>query len=249
MPVIGTNGERASELYARPYEARADVPRVALVIGGLGLNTEATRDAIENLPPEVTLSFVPYADNLQAWIDEARAAGHEVVLELPMEPYDYPDNDPGPATLLTSHEWHENETRLQWVMARGTGYIGVMNYQGARLTADEAAFEPVLTDLAEHGLLYLDDGTSQRSLTGRIAPSLGGAWAVANRRIDARPARTNIDAALLDLEASAVANGSAIGVGFAYPVTVEQIVGWAETLDAKGLSLAPVSATMNADQS
>jgi len=69
---------------------------VALIIGGLGLNAATTRQAIESLPPEVTLSFVPYADGLQGWIDMARAAGHEVMLEAPMEPADYPSNDPGP---------------------------------------------------------------------------------------------------------------------------------------------------------
>lgn len=247
VPVIGPGGERASDLYARPYQGTAGRPRVALLIGGLGLNSEATQAAIENLPPEVTLSFVPYANNLQHWVDEARSHGHEVLLDLPMEPYDYPDNDPGPATLLTSNEWHENESRLEWVMSRASGFIGVMNYQGARLTADEAAFRPVLENLNSHGLLYLDDGTSQRSLTTRLGPSTQSEWAVANRRIDLRPARTNIDAALLDLEASAVANHVAIGVGFAYPVTVEQIVGWADTLEAKGLSLAPLSATITAE--
>jgi len=242
IPVIGPNGERPADIYARPFNHADARPRVALIIGGLGLNQDTTLAAINNLPGEVTLSFAPYAEDLQLWINRARAAGHEVIIEIPMEPYDYPDNDPGPATLLTSNEWEANANHLDWVLSRASGYVGVMNYQGARLTADEETFMPVLQEVAAHGLLYLDDGASQRSLTARLGATSGGSWAVANRRIDLRPSQTNIDNALLDLEGTAVSDGVAIGVGFAYPVTVEQIVAWAETLEAKGISLAPLSA-------
>ena len=249
VPIIGPNGERPADVYARPYDHGDRRPRVALVIGGLGLNQDTTLAAINNLPGAVTLSFAPYAENLQLWINRARARGHEVVIEVPMEPYDYPDNDPGPATLLTANEWDANANHLDWVLSRAAGYVGVMNYQGARLTADEESFAPVLNEIAAHGLLYLDDGTSQRSLTRRLGEHSGGTWAVANRRIDLRPSRMNIDNALLDLEATAVGDGVAIGVGFAYPVTVEQIVAWAETLEAKGISLAPLSAVSQSETS
>ena len=98
LPVIGPDGRTPAQAYARAALADGK-PKVALIIGGLGLNAKATHEAIEGLPPEVTLSFVPYADGLQGWIDAARAAGHEVLLEAPMEPKEYPQNDPGPADL------------------------------------------------------------------------------------------------------------------------------------------------------
>ena len=91
------------------------------MIGGLGLNAKATRQAIEQLPADVTLSFVPYADGLQSWIDLARQNGHEVLLETPMEPADYPDNDPGPYTLLTGAQPKENLGKLDWLMSRADG--------------------------------------------------------------------------------------------------------------------------------
>ena len=95
LPMIAPDGRVPAQAYARPFRPNGK-PRVALIVGGLGLNAVTTRAAIERLPPEVTLSFVPYADNLQSWIDQARAQGHEVMLEMPMEPTGYPDNDPGP---------------------------------------------------------------------------------------------------------------------------------------------------------
>ncbi len=81
----------------------------------------ATRQAIETLRPEITLSFVVYAEGLQGWIDMARAHGHEVLLETPMEPLDYPDNDPGPYTLMADGQPPETVKKLEWILSRATG--------------------------------------------------------------------------------------------------------------------------------
>ena len=95
LPIIAADGRTAADAYARPFTPNGR-PKVSVVIGGLGLNAQTTRAAIETLPGEITLSFAPYAEGLQGWIDLARAHGHEVLLETPMEPADYPANDPGP---------------------------------------------------------------------------------------------------------------------------------------------------------
>src|SRR5690606_14076316 len=109
LPKIAADGRKPSEVYARPVppDARID-RRIALVVSGMGISESATAHAIEVLPPEVTLSFAPYGSGLQDWIAKARAAGHEVLLELPMEPFGYPQNDPGPHTLLTGGDKGEN---------------------------------------------------------------------------------------------------------------------------------------------
>ncbi|MBV9557371.1 MAG: divergent polysaccharide deacetylase family protein, partial [Pseudolabrys sp.] len=104
LPKIGADGTRPSAIYARPIKLppdKADAPRIALIVGGLGISASATSDAMEKLPGAVTFAFAPFSldvDNLAA---QARAADHEVLLQAPMEPFDYPDNDPGPQTLLT----------------------------------------------------------------------------------------------------------------------------------------------------
>jgi hypothetical protein len=217
---------------------------IATVVGGLGLNAAATREAIETLPGEVTLSFVPYADGLQEWIDLARAAGHEVVLELPMEPYDYPANDPGPHTLLARADSVENVRRLEWLMSRATGYFAVMNYLGARFTAETAALAPVLEAVSEMGVAFLYDGETRRSELDRLAIQAGLSLAAADRILDSRPNAAAIDEQLLHLEALAIQKGDAIGAGFGYPVTVRQVRAWAATLELKGYRLAPVSAVL-----
>jgi len=241
LPIIAEDGRRALEVYARPFTAGQTRPRIGILIRGLGLNTAMTEAAIQNLPPEVTLSFVPYAKNLQSWADKARAAGHEVMLELPMEPYDFPNNDSGPYTLLTSLDAPEMTRRLDWLLSRFTGYVGVTNYLGGKFTSSRKALGPVLKALAGRGLLYVDDGRSGGGLVPDLAARSGLVWAVSNRNLT-YVSGASIDTDLLSLENDARANGAALTTGFSFPVTIEHVHDWAATLDAKGFVLAPVSA-------
>ena len=246
LPVIGSAGQRSSTAYARPSgltAANVRLPRVALVVGGLGISETATRNAIEKLPPEITLSFAPYGRNLQSWIDQARAAGHEVLLELPMEPYDYPANDPGPYTLLTSLSTGDNLDRLSWLMSRFTGYVGVTSYQGAKFTSDKAAMEPILEALESRGVMYVDPGTSRRSTAPELAQELGLPWTRGNRAVDPTRTPRAIDEALVSLQQQASQNGVVVGLGTAFPVTIERIAKWTENLGQDDIVLIPVSAT------
>ncbi|MBI1339836.1 divergent polysaccharide deacetylase family protein [bacterium] len=240
LPRIAADGSTPAQAYARPFVSSGQ-PRVSLIIGGLGLNATHTLAAINELPPEVTLSFVPYSNNLQTWINRARAAGHEVLLELPMEPYDYPNVDTGPQTLLTSASTGENLRRLNLLLGKATGYFGVTNYQGAKFATDERAAAPIMKSLNERGLVFVHDGAAARSSLPEAAESAGLSFAAADRIIDAEASADAIDRQLLELEALALQNGSAVGVGFAYPVTVEQLQQWAAGLKTKGYELAPAS--------
>ncbi|WP_288758537.1 divergent polysaccharide deacetylase family protein [uncultured Brevundimonas sp.] len=234
LPVIAPDGRVPAQAYARPFRPNGK-PRVALIVGGLGLNAVTTRAAIERLPPEVTLSFVPYAENLQGWIDQARAQGHEVMLEMPMEPSGYPDNDPGPYTLLASGGPDDVKAKMDWLLGRATGYFGVTNYLGDRFAASDQGMGAFLSVLRQHGVAFLDDGSFQRR---------PGAWAraSADKIIDQTQSPAAVIAALNSLEAQAKIRGSALGTGFSYPVTVETAARWTAGLEQRGLQLAPASA-------
>ena len=234
LPMIASDGRVPAQAYARPFRPDGR-PRVALIVGGLGLNAVTTRAAIERLPPEVTLSFVPYAEGLQGWIDLARANGHEVMIEIPMEPTGYPDNDPGPYTLLNSASGEDITSRMNWLLGRATGYFGVTNYLGDRFAQSDAGMNAFLGVLRQRGVAFVDDGSFGRR---------PGAWsrASANRIVDEVQTPAAVVAQLNALEASAKSNGSALGTGFSYPVTVEAAARWADGLSARGVQLAPASA-------
>ncbi len=251
LPKVGADNRRPSDAYARPSVVAArpqqgEPARIALLVNGLGLSQQVTTDAIAKLPAAVTLAFGPYGRNLQGWVRQARGAGHEVMLQIPLEPFDYPDNDPGPQTLLTSLSAEENQKRLLWLLARFTGYTGITNYMGAKFAAAQEAFLPVLEELRARGLIYLDDGTSARSTAGSIARDLGLGFSVARVQIDMDKTSEGIDQALAKLESAALENGFAIGVGTSLPITIQRIVAWAEMLEQKGIVLIPVSAAIQA---
>ncbi|MBL8537561.1 MAG: divergent polysaccharide deacetylase family protein [Hyphomonadaceae bacterium] len=246
LPIVGANGRTPAQAYARPFTAQANKPMIAVVIGGLGFNATQTTAAIEELPADVTLSFVPYADGLQGWIDRARARGHEVMLELPMEPFDPDADDTGPQTLLASASAQQNVSRLEQLLARGTGYFGVTNYQGARFATSAQAAQPVVQQLRRRGLVFVTSGIGQRTALSAEASRAGLPNTAADRIIDVRREADAIDDQLLNLEALALQNQSAIGAGFAYPVTMEQVGRWARDIDSRGYQLAPASAVLNA---
>lgn len=234
LPIIGADGRTAAEAYARPFTPNGR-PKVSVVIGGLGLNAQTTRAAIETLPGEITLSFAPYAEGLQGWIDLARAHGHEVLLETPMEPTDYPANDPGPYTLIAANRPEDTVRKLEWLMSRATGYFGLSNYLGARFVESDQAMATFNGVLKARGLAFVDDGLAAR----RAGPI---PRASADRVIDDELSAGAIDTQLKALENGAGARGQALGSGFAYPVTINQVRVWAAGLQARGLQLAPASA-------
>jgi uncharacterized protein len=244
IPVIASDGRTPASVYARPFTAVPDRPVIAIVVGGLGFNRRQTEQAIADLPAEVTLSFMPYAAELQQWIDAARADGHEVMLELPMEPFDPDADDTGPQTLEVGLSPAQNVERLENVLSRATGYFGVTNYQGGRFAANAAAAGPVMQALRRRGLAMITTGLGQRTAMSTEARRVSLPVTAADRIIDSQREAEAIDEQLLMLEALAVQNGSAMGAGFAYPVTIDQIVRWSTALGARGYQLAPASAVL-----
>jgi polysaccharide deacetylase 2 family uncharacterized protein YibQ len=192
----------------------------------------------------VTLAFVPYGEDLPRWVGAARRKGHEVIVEVPMEPLDYPKSDPGPQTQLSTLPAAANLDRLHWAMGRAEAYVGLANFMGAKFVANEAALAPILTETARRGLFFIDDSTAPGSLVTTLAPKLGLVAARADLAIDAVPTPKEIAAALSDLESRARHDGSAIGVARPLPASIEGIVQWAATLKRQGVALVPVSAAM-----
>ena len=248
LPKIAADGSRASEVYARPPvfgpAVPAGAPRIAIYIAGLGLNAAATTAAIERMPAAVSLAFAPYGEKLDDAVGRAKAAGHEVLLQLPMEAFG--DDRPGPHMLRTGATQSETIDDLHWLMSRMSGYVGITNFLGGRFTADQTAMTTMLQEIGGRGLLYVEDGTSRRSLGPTLAPSLGIPTARADVVLDVAPDASGLRAALVKLEAVARDKGSAIGEASDLPAHLAVIADFAQTLQAKGIALVPVSALASA---
>lgn len=251
IPRISATGETPFNAYAQPSLTPATAGGkglIAVIVTGLGLSESGTSAAIDGLPAPVTLAFAPYGKTLPITVGAARSAGHEILLEVPLEPFDYPDNDPGPDTLLTGQAPRENLNRLFSVMGKFGGYVGLINHMGARFTSSSTDFGPMMEELGARGLGYIDDGSSNRSLAPQLAAANAVEFGRADMMLDSNPARAPILDALKALEAKALEKGSAIGVISALPISVATLAEWSKTVEERGFVIVPVSALMKKAQ-
>ena len=244
LPIVGADGRRPWRVYSRPFNVLEKRPKVAIVVTGLGVSFNATESVVGILPGEVTLAFAPFARKLKDWIDAARGAGHEVLINLLMEPRGYPRDDPGPLGLLTVLDTEKNRRRLDWVLSRMIGYVGVTNYMGGRFTANQSAMRLVLREMELCGLMFLDSMETAVSTAPKLAPILRLPFAMNDKVIDRAVSRTAIDAALAEIERIAKARGSAVALAHPYPVTVRRLQHWVGGLDERVLVLAPITAVV-----
>jgi polysaccharide deacetylase 2 family uncharacterized protein YibQ len=241
LPVRATDGRRPLDIYGRPW-SNARGKRIALVIGGLGLSQTGTQRALKTLPPEITLAFAPQGNSLNRWMTQARKRGHELLVQVPMEPFGYPQNDPGPQTLTIASSEEDNLENLRWALGQITNYTGIVNYQGARFVGDDTAITPVLRELGQRGLLYLNDGTAGNQRMDALARAFDVPYVSGEVVIDVNQDPASIKAQLKELENLATANGYAIGTGSALEATVEAVASWANDAKKRGFEIVGVSA-------
>ena len=246
IPVVAADGLKPFTAYAAEADrARAaKMPVVAIVVGGLGVGAAKTTEAIMKLPAAVTLAFTPYGTDPTKQAERARAQRHEILLQIPMEPFDYPDNDPGPQTLLTTLGSEQNLDRLYWHLSRFQGYAGIANFMGGRFVVTDAAMQPIIREAAKRGLGFLDDGSAPHSVASTLASGQSVPFARADLSIDAVPTAAEIDRALAKLESLAKERGTAVGIASALPISIERIGVWIKALESRGILLVPLTTAM-----
>lgn len=247
LPKRSADGLRPMDVYSRQpaTEGNFGVARVVLIVGGIGISQTGSQQAVRQLPGAVTLAFAPYGNSLLRWMQEARKKGHELLLQVPMEPFDYPANDPGPHTLRTGVSASDAISDLHWSMSRITNYVGVINFLGGKFVTDKAAMKPVFDELASRGLLFVDDGSARNSQTSEAAKLSLLPYARGFIQIDAKRTRADIIKQLELLTAEAKRTGLAIGIANAFPESIELISRFAGETGTKGVEITPVSSIVS----
>jgi len=244
VPMIAADGRKAVSAYARPFTPTGK-NTVSVIVGGLGINAAVTRQAITELPADVTLSFAAHGQGLQNWVNQARSYGHEVLIELPMESADFNPAEPGAdRALRTSTDSSQNIRNLDWLLSRAEGYFAVTNYNGDAFLKRADATAPVMSHLQDAGLGFVYDGSASAPSLGALASSANLPYKQASTLIDLSNDPAAINAELDKIAAQARAGVQPIGVGFAYPQTIDAVKAWASHLNNKGLTLAPASHTL-----
>ena len=241
IPKIGKDGRLPLKVYARPFNKSDSRPRIALIVTGLGLSRAATEAAVRRLPGAVTLAFDSYGSNLADWAAAARDAGHETLILLPMETAAFPVRDPGPNAIVSTLEQKENLRRLEVVMSRMPGYLGIMNSMGSLFIQDGIRLKPILAEIKARGLMFVDSGETRKSAAPKVATEIGLPKAISNVTIDRKLSRAYINRQLARLENIARQQSVSIGILHPYPVSLQQVSAWIKTLDKKKLALGPIS--------
>jgi len=240
LPRVAPDGRRPMQAFAAPFNPRATGPRVALIVAGMGMNEADSLAAGRTLRGAITFALSPYAGNPERIVVELRSAGHEVLMSIPMEPSEFPLNDPGPRALMTSLSIEDNLARLHWVMARAGSYVGMTNalgmMRGERLSGMADQISMVHRELAKRGLLFVD-------VRADAEPNHLSSHRRVDLVIDEIPTEERMDQRLELLSRLARDRGSALGLATQpRPVTIERIAAWTNGLADKGIMLAPVTA-------
>ena len=242
VPAISRTGITPLSAYKRPFTPASGTKPVSLIIGGLGINRALTQQAIDELPAEVTLSFAAHSVGLQGWVNKARAKGHEVLIELPMESKAFNPSEPGAdRALMVSRNTSSNPRNLDWLLSRAQGAFGVTNYNGDLFLSRADAVAPLFDKLAKSGLGFVFDGSISAPSLSAISASARLPYASGYNLIDATQDTSFIDSELSRLTESAKLGAQPIGVGFTYPETIASVKRWTNSLASQGLTLAPAS--------
>lgn len=245
LPIISKDGRQPWQVYARPFDDETGNPRIAILVSDFGMDTATSRLFSERLPGTVSFAISPYSTAPQDSLNLAREQGHEVMLQIPLEPLDYPNSDPGPHTLLVDAPEHENVDHLAWTLSRMQGYAGVLTDRGSKFSTRDIPTTKLLEDLRRRGLMVVDDRASRNSLISSKARDMNMPRATVSRVLDKDLSPKAIEKRLAQLEKIAQTYGAALGLARAYPISMEQIEKWASTLPGKGIDLVPVTAVAN----
>lgn len=241
MPRIAPDGRLPWIINNGRFDHGTRKPRLGIILTGLGLNAQTTEDAIVRLPPEITLAFVPYAENLPRWIQLAREFGHEVLISLPLESDGAADAGLGPRMMSTQASAQENLDRLRWLLSRSTGYVGVVTWEGEKFLGAGQQAVPVLQELALRGLLVVDSRQARSNIVQQQADVLGLPFAKSRGFLDSEQGVAALDRNLQQLEAITQRAGFGLAMAVAFPDTVKRLVDWSKTVGQRGFILAPVT--------
>ncbi|MBI2233779.1 MAG: divergent polysaccharide deacetylase family protein [Micavibrio aeruginosavorus] len=228
--------------YRRPFTPVPGKRIVSIVVMDLGISDTATKSAIANLAPDVSLVIDPYSTNPDFWSTEARNAGHEIWLKLPVESSLYPMDDTGPQTLMINALEKQNINKLNWVLSRTTGYAGVVTDEDPNYIKAANAARPVLNSLFARGLGFVDGDTTPEETPASIAAGLGAPYGHNDVWVDVPATTAHVAASLRQLEVLAEGNGQAVGFIHATPLSLEMLQRWISGLPDKNIVLAPLSA-------
>jgi len=239
LPISKSPTQTPFEIYRKPYVLNKTKPYLAIAINDFGLDENMSQEMIDSLPSTVTLIMSPYSSNPDKWMKAASAAGHEVWLNLPLENKDFPLTDPGAKGLLTRVSLQYNQDRVEWILGRTTGYVGIAAFSDRALENAKNVFEKMGREMLGRGLGYFEMNTGGDSFFLPVAKGSQAPYLQNDVSIDILNVQSPV---FQSLQQQIEADGNAAVVITPTPLNLLEILGWMQTLEDSGIATVPLSA-------
>jgi hypothetical protein len=236
--------EKAPEKPALPSPAKPKpqtarhTGRIAIIIDDIG-NDIAALDQLMALPVTITYSVLPYSLHVQEACQKLEAAGAPVMLHMPMQPLNYPEEDPGPGALLLTMTAPEIQKSLADALAMVPLATGVNNHMGSAFTIDRDRMSVFLDAIKLKGLFFVDSRTTDRTIGFALARQMGIKSAERKVFLDNREDLSAILSQVRLLARESEKQGSAIAIGHPYPETIQALTQALPGLKESGYEFVP----------
>jgi polysaccharide deacetylase 2 family uncharacterized protein YibQ len=148
--------------------------RLLLVIDAFGPaeNDSLSREFMK-LGVPFTAAVLPRTKGTREWSDRLAGAGHELIVQLPMEPMNYPQRDPGPGAILVDMPAGQIQREVKKNLSDVPHAVGATSYMGQMTLGDETAMGAVMQELKRAKIFYLDSRTIPTSVAADRASREG----------------------------------------------------------------------------
>lgn len=226
--------------YAHVVSPAGKEARIAIVIDDIGHNIQMLKQFLDLRRP-LSYAILPAVTHAMEAAKLIGGQGREYIIHLPMQPFDYPQKNPGPLPLLLSLTLEETADRVRSYMTRLPGATGASNHMGSAYTYDEDRMRVVQTVLDERKKYFLNSRTSAASTPREIARKWGYAYLERDIFLDHVATMDSISEYFDRAVRKAKIRGNAIAIGHPYPETVRVLRRRLPQLKAQGVKLVSLS--------
>ncbi len=213
---------------------------VTIIIDDLGVSYNAANQLMD-IGLDLTLSIMPEKKYSKRIAVSAMDRGFDVMLHMPMEPRDYPTNNPGKGALLVNLSDDEITRRMNTAIDSVPGIIGVNNHMGSRFSENCEKMATVMGVIKERKLFFLDSRTSKDTCAQKTAKEFGVPNGRRNVFLDNDRDKDSILKQLRALIKRAKKNGYAVAICHPYPETIAALKELREILQENNVGIKKIS--------
>ena len=243
-PAPTRTGEVPEHHAAEPTPESIDMSGVekqlAIVIDDIGYDLAAVNRLLGTKIP-ITFAILPHCPYSAQAAEKAHEAGREILLHLPMEPYGYPEKNPGEGAMYLSMSREELKMEIERDIRSVPHIIGANNHMGSRFMEDGALVEVILDSLKNHNLFFVDSMTTSHSKGSAVAKKVGIGHATRDVFIDNGQNFDETFGILNDIIDTRDDWTSLTLIGHPHNSTIEAIEQAVPLLKQKGIRVVPVS--------